>query len=156
MDIRTLQGVLCPIEQPSGKRHRERAGRRLTQSISTRHRKGTVSVNPARLVRQRKEGTGRLRFLTREEYDALRKVIAKRFSEHVATSENQPLISRGWIQPKSFILLVPGGGSNPHDRNGRRILSLILGVLQALATRRIEWQQMVYLLIDISLVHVAI
>ena len=118
-----LQGELCPIEQPSGKRHRERAGRRLTQSISTRHRKGTVSVNPARLVRQRKEGTGRLRFLTKEEYDALRKVIAKRFPEHVATSENQPLISRGWIQPKSFILLVPGGGVEPPRPCDRRILS---------------------------------
>ena len=29
-------------------------------------RNGKVSVNPARLVRQRKEGTGRLRFLSRE------------------------------------------------------------------------------------------
>ena len=34
-------------------------------------RNGKMSVNPARLVRQRKEGTGRLRFLSREEYDAL-------------------------------------------------------------------------------------
>jgi integrase len=43
-----------------------------------------VSVNPARLVRQRKEGTGRLRFLSREEYDRLHKVIAVRFPEHLA------------------------------------------------------------------------
>src|SRR5260370_10411560 len=46
-------------------------------------RNGKVSVNPARLVRQRKEGTGRLRFLSREEYDRLHKVIAARF-EHLA------------------------------------------------------------------------
>jgi integrase len=43
-----------------------------------------VSVNPARLVRQRKEGGGRLRFLSRDEYDKLHKVIAKRFPEHLA------------------------------------------------------------------------
>ena len=47
-------------------------------------RNGKVSVNPARLVRQRKEGTGRLRFLSREEYDRLHKVIAARFPEHLA------------------------------------------------------------------------
>ena len=47
-------------------------------------RNGKVSVNPARLVRQRKEGTGRLRFLSREEYDKLHKVISKRFPEHLA------------------------------------------------------------------------
>jgi hypothetical protein len=42
-------------------------------------RNGKVAVNPARSVRQRKEGTGRLRFLSREEYDRLHKVIAARF-----------------------------------------------------------------------------
>ena len=47
-------------------------------------RNGKVTVNPARLVRQRKEGGGRLRFLSREEYDRLHKVIAKRFPEHLA------------------------------------------------------------------------
>lgn len=47
-------------------------------------RNGKVTVNPARLVRQRKEGTGRLRFLTREEYDRLHKVIATRFPEHLS------------------------------------------------------------------------
>ena len=47
-------------------------------------RNGKVSVNPARLVRQRKEGTGRLRFLSQEEYAALHKVISKRFPEHLA------------------------------------------------------------------------
>jgi integrase len=47
-------------------------------------RNGKVSVNPARLVRQRKEGTGRLRFLSREEYDRLYRVIAARFPEHLA------------------------------------------------------------------------
>ena len=47
-------------------------------------RNGKVSVNPARLVRQRKEGPGRLRFLNREEYDRLHKVVAARFPEHLA------------------------------------------------------------------------
>ena len=47
-------------------------------------RNGKVAVNPARLVRQRKEGTGCLRFLSREEYDALHKIISKRFPEHLA------------------------------------------------------------------------
>ncbi len=47
-------------------------------------RNGKVAVNPARLVRQRKEGTGRLRFLSREEYDKLCTVITGRFPEHLA------------------------------------------------------------------------
>ena len=42
-------------------------------------RNGKVTVNPARLVRQRKEGAGRLRFLSREEYDKLCAVITGRF-----------------------------------------------------------------------------
>jgi len=40
---------------------------------------------------------------------------------------------RGQFQSKLFVLLVPGGGANPHDRKGRRILSLILGILQGVA-----------------------
>jgi len=47
-------------------------------------RNSKVTVNPARLVRQRKEGGGRLRFLSREEYDQLHDIIAKRFPEHLA------------------------------------------------------------------------
>jgi integrase len=47
-------------------------------------RNGKVDVNPARLVRQRKEGNGRLRFLSREEFDGLRAIIAQRFPEHLA------------------------------------------------------------------------
>jgi len=47
-------------------------------------RNGKVNVNPARLVRQRKEGGGRLRFLSRDEYNQLHKVIGKRFPEHLA------------------------------------------------------------------------
>lgn len=44
---------------------------------------GKVTINPARLVRHRREGSGRLRFLKREEYDRLYKVIEKRFPEHL-------------------------------------------------------------------------
>lgn len=47
-------------------------------------RNGKVNVNPARLVRQRKEGVGRLRFLSYDEYDQLCKVISERFPEHLA------------------------------------------------------------------------
>jgi integrase len=45
---------------------------------------GKVAINPARLVRHRREGTGRLRFLTRDEYDRLYAVISRRFPEHLA------------------------------------------------------------------------
>ncbi len=44
---------------------------------------GKVDINPARLVRQRKEPVGRPRFLSRQEYDALHAVIERRFPEHV-------------------------------------------------------------------------
>jgi integrase len=46
-------------------------------------RNGKVNVNPARLVRQRKESVGRLRFLSYDEYDQLFKVISERFPEHL-------------------------------------------------------------------------
>src|ERR1700761_3770083 len=47
-------------------------------------RNGKVTTNPARLVGQRKEGAGRLRFLSREEYGRLHKAIAAHFPEHLA------------------------------------------------------------------------
>lgn len=47
-------------------------------------RNGKVSSNPARLVRQRHENNGRIRFLTETEEKSLRKAIAKRFPEHEA------------------------------------------------------------------------
>ena len=43
-----------------------------------------VTHNPARLIPQRKEPKGRLRFLTRDEYDQLYEVIKDRFPEHLA------------------------------------------------------------------------
>jgi hypothetical protein len=49
-------------------------------------RNGKVQVNPARQVPQRKEGTGRLRFLSRAEYNALCAVITNRFPEHLPSS----------------------------------------------------------------------
>lgn len=56
--------------------------------ISLCYREGVhnnkVTVNPARLVRHRREASGRLRFLTREEYDRLYKVIQSKFPEHLA------------------------------------------------------------------------
>jgi integrase len=43
-----------------------------------------LNSNPARLIPQRKESPGRLRYLSREEYGKLQKVIQKRFPEHIA------------------------------------------------------------------------
>jgi integrase len=40
---------------------------------------GKVKVNPARLVRQRKENNGRIRFLSAEEEEALRKVMVEKW-----------------------------------------------------------------------------
>lgn len=47
-------------------------------------RNGKVSGNPARLVQQQKETTGRLRYLTREEYNRVCEAIEKLFPEHLA------------------------------------------------------------------------
>jgi integrase len=56
--------------------------------VSLAYRQGIwnkkVTVNPARLIPQRKEPKGRLRFLSREEFDKLRNVIETRFPEHLA------------------------------------------------------------------------
>ena len=46
-------------------------------------RNGRVTGNPARLVRLRHENNGRIRFLTDDEERRLRKVIAKKFPEHL-------------------------------------------------------------------------
>ncbi len=43
-----------------------------------------VDANPARKVRHRKEENGRIRFLSREEYDRLLSVVQHRFPEHTA------------------------------------------------------------------------
>jgi integrase len=45
---------------------------------------GKVAVNPARQVRSKREGVGRLRYLTREEYERICKIIRERFPEHLA------------------------------------------------------------------------
>jgi hypothetical protein len=40
------------------------------------------------------------------------------------------------IMPQVVDVIVPGGGSNPPDRKGRRILSPIFGILQCAAFLR--------------------
>jgi integrase len=45
---------------------------------------GKVTSNPARQVRSKRESVGRLRYLTREEYDRLCEVIRERFPTHLA------------------------------------------------------------------------
>lgn len=47
-------------------------------------RNGKVTSNPARLVQQQKESTGRLRYLTREEYNRVCEAIRNKFPEHLA------------------------------------------------------------------------
>jgi site-specific recombinase XerD len=47
-------------------------------------RNGKAAINPARLVRQRAENNGRIRFLTDEEEKNLREAIRDRFPEHEA------------------------------------------------------------------------
>jgi integrase len=46
---------------------------------------GKVSMNPARLVEQRTESPGRIRYLLDEEEKRLREVIARRFPRHMAS-----------------------------------------------------------------------
>jgi integrase len=45
---------------------------------------GKVDVNPARSVRQRAEGSGRLRYLSDDEYDRLHKVVAEKFPQYLS------------------------------------------------------------------------
>jgi hypothetical protein len=45
---------------------------------------GKVTSNPARQVRSKRESVGRLRYLTRKEYDRLCEVIRERFPTHLA------------------------------------------------------------------------
>jgi integrase len=47
-------------------------------------RNGKVSVNPARLVRQRKEPTGRKRFLSRTEFDRVLSILQNKSNENAA------------------------------------------------------------------------
>ena len=47
-------------------------------------RNGKVTGNPARLVQQQKESVGRLRYLTREEYNRVCEAIRNRFPKHLA------------------------------------------------------------------------
>jgi site-specific recombinase XerD len=46
-------------------------------------RNGKVAGNPASLVQQQKKAVGRLRFLTREEYNRVCVAILRRFPEHL-------------------------------------------------------------------------
>jgi len=48
---------------------------------------GKVTLNPARLVRQRKENNARIRFLSTEEEQALRKVMLVKYLKHVPELE---------------------------------------------------------------------
>lgn len=59
-------------------------GRRPQAREGWHIRNGKAAINPARLVRQRAENNGRIRFLTDEEEKNLREAIRDRFPEHEA------------------------------------------------------------------------
>lgn len=80
-DIETWLGRHCKTPATF---NRYKAFLSLAFKLGIRAKK--VTHNPARgeFIPIRKEPKGRLRFLSREEYDALREVIARRFPEHLA------------------------------------------------------------------------
>ena len=59
-----------------------------------------IKINPARLVRQRKEDNGRVRYLLDAEETALRAIIAKSYSEH--SSEFEVALMTGMRQSEQF------------------------------------------------------
>ncbi|MDR3727075.1 MAG: site-specific integrase [Terracidiphilus sp.] len=65
----------------------EATANRYKALISLCHRQamrnGKVPSNPARLVQQQKESAGRLRYLTREEYNRVCEAIRNHFPEHL-------------------------------------------------------------------------
>lgn len=73
-----------------------------------------VTHNPARLIPQRKEPKGRLRFLSRDEYDKLHGVIGRRFPEHLA--EFVTAVHTGMRQSEQYTIEV-----GQFDRHRRAI-----------------------------------
>jgi site-specific recombinase XerD len=78
-DLETWLAKRC---KTAGTFNRYKALISLAYRQGIRNRK--VTDNPAKLIPQRKEQKGRIRFLSREEYTRLHEVIARRFPEHLA------------------------------------------------------------------------
>ena len=79
-DIRNYKSRGAIVREDLG----SRPAAELTPQELERWLRDQCNTPATRLVRQRKEGSGRLRFLSREEYDKLRAVIFRRFPEHLA------------------------------------------------------------------------
>ena len=77
--------------------NRYRALLSLVYRLGTQN--GKVKLNPARLVRQRKENNGRIRFLSTEEEEALRKVMLGKWLKDLATGS----CSAHWPQTERAI-----------------------------------------------------
>lgn len=76
-----IDGWISEHTRTAGTANRYRAVFSLVYREAVRN--GRVDSNPARLVRQRKESSGRIRYLLDEEEDRLCKVIDELFSEHM-------------------------------------------------------------------------
>ena len=76
-----IDGWIAEHTKTAGTANRYRAVFSLVYREAVRN--GRVSSNPARLVRQRKEGSGRIRYLLDEEEDRLCKTIVETFPEHM-------------------------------------------------------------------------
>jgi site-specific recombinase XerD len=75
--------LLCKAEElKPATLNRYRALLSLTYRLGMQN--GKVQSNPARLVRQRKEDNGRIRFLSQDEEQALRRVLQRDYLHHVA------------------------------------------------------------------------
>jgi hypothetical protein len=91
--------ILAPIVGITRKKDEE-AEKNITKHVATSNRykafiflcyregihDSKVTSNPTRQVRHKREGDGRLRFLTRKEYDSLCGIISERFPGHIASS----------------------------------------------------------------------
>jgi integrase len=76
-----IDGWIAEHTKTAGTANRYRAVFSLVYREALRN--GQVSMNPARLVRQRKESSGRIRYLLDEEEDRLCKWILELFPEHM-------------------------------------------------------------------------
>ena len=109
-----------------------------------------VDVNPARKVRHREEDNGRIRFLSRGEYDRLYQVIAARFPEHLsefifsvhsgARLSEQYSMTWRMFHPESRMVRTARAKSNRRVTEGRTI-HLNAEALGAIESMRLPGQK---------------
>ena len=120
-----------------GTRNRYLALMKLTYRLA--EEADLIKINPARLVRQRKEDNGRVRYLLDAEETALRAMIAQSYSEHL--SEFEVALMTGMRQSEQFerswedIDLNQNMVRLPQTKNGKcrfvRLNSRAVAVLRA-------------------------